>query len=294
MKAPPHTRRTRTWSRALVGLGLVSCGLAGCSDDGSSGSDTIYSRLGKSEGIQAVVHDFLAAVDADPKINGYFLNSSVNQSRLEGCLVKQVAEAAGGPEKYDCASMKDAHQGMSISKTDFDDLVGHFAAALTKAKAEQKDIDALLAVLGPMATDIVEDPANDGTIYQRVGRKPAIAAVVTDFHGRVMADPAINGFFATTNAERLATCLVRQVCEATGGPCKYGDEGDGIEGLKSACRDMRTSHASLGISIADFNVLVGHLVDALDAAGVPNVDRDAIVAALGPLCPDIVESGACP
>lgn len=43
----------------------------------------------------------------------------------------------------------------------------------------------------------------DKSLYDRLGGKPAITAVVEDFVGRVAADSRINGKFATTNIPRL-------------------------------------------------------------------------------------------
>jgi len=146
---------------------------------------------------------------------------------------------------------------------------------------------------------IVEDPDDDATVYQRVGRKPAIATVVDDFVVRVVGDMEINGFFTATDAARLSTCLVRQVC-AIDGPCKYGE---GVEAALNGtpCKDMASSHAGLvddngdGISLQDFNALAGHLVAALDGAGVAASDRDAIVGAIAPLCGEIIADPAqCP
>ncbi|HVU03022.1 MAG TPA: group 1 truncated hemoglobin [Polyangiaceae bacterium] len=286
--------------RTILATGIFGLGalLAACSSDDSrtpaASGDALYVRLGKADGIETVVADFLERVKADAKINGYFLNASVDQAHLSACLVKQIGEATGGPEKYDCKSMADAHSNLGISRQDFDDLVGHLSDALVAAKVEQKDVDTILGVLGPMAADIVRDETNDATVYQRLGRKPAIQAVVTDFHSRVMADAAINSFFATTDANRLATCLVRQVCMATGGPCKYGDEiPDAEPGVKSACRTMKDAHTGLNVAYADFQELVTDLVAALDAANVPADDKNAILGVLAPMCPDIVEKDAC-
>lgn len=283
--------------RWILALGVtVATSVACSSSDGAPPAPTepIYQRLGKASGVDAVVTDFLSRVTADPKINGYFLNSTLDTTRLKDCLVKQIGSATGGPEKYDCRSMKDAHAGLGISKQDFDDLVGHLADALTAADVEQKDIDTILAVVGKMEGDVVEDATNDGTIYQRVGRKPAIQNVITAFHTRVMNDARINSFFATTNAERLATCLVRQVCSATSGPCQYGKEIPEAEpGVISPCRDMKTTHADLHIMKADFDAVAEDLVTDLDAAGVSTEDRDAIVGVISPMCTDIVEGGVC-
>jgi len=263
--------------------------------DAGEPSDALYVRLGKADGIQAVVTDFLGRVEADSKINGYFLNTSVDATHLSDCLVKQIGSLAGGPEKYDCKSMSAAHSGLAISKNDFDDLVGDLSAALVAAQVGKSDIDTILGALGEMSSDIVEDQTNDQSIYQRIGRKPAIESVVTDFHARVAADTQINSFFATTDKDRLATWLVRQVCMAAGGPCEYGEEILGMDGgLQSACRSMKESHLGLNIAVADFDELVTDLTSALDAAGVPTADKTAILGVLGPMCPDIVEKGTCP
>jgi hemoglobin len=292
----------RTHSRSVSGM-LLALALAGCGDSGATPAapaaktETAYTRLGAHAGISKLVQDLLAEVLADPKINGYFLNSSLDQAHLAGCLTDQIASLTGGPGKYGCKSMKDAHAKLGISSADFGDFMVHLAHALAMDKVADADITTILRAFDPLSRDIVEDATSDQTIYQRVGRKPAIQTVVTGFHARVMADARINAFFAKTSADRLATCLVRQVCGATGGPCKYGDEiADAEPGVKSACRDMATSHMGLGISVADFTVLAGDLVAELDADGVTPADRDAMVKVLTPLCKDIVEKdpASCP
>src|SRR6478752_4704836 len=72
------------------------------------------------------------------------------------------------------------------------------------------------------------------SLYDRLGGKPAIAAVVEDFVGRVAADSRINGKFANANIPRLKTMLTEQMCQAPGGPCTYKG------------RDMKSSHAGMG------------------------------------------------
>jgi hypothetical protein len=91
------------------------------------------------------------------------------------------------------------------------------------------------------------------------------------------------------------------------GPCKYGQEVDGEPGVSKTnpCKTMMSSHAGLsttrsdgGMSLitrADFDALVGDLVEVLDGAGVTATDKAALLGALGPLCPQIVAGGiGCP
>jgi hemoglobin len=117
----------------------------------------------------------------------------------------------------------------------------------------------------------------DKSLYERLGGKDAITAVVDDFVSRVAEDKRINGFFAKANVPRLKMMLVDQICEATGGPCKYTG------------RDMKAAHKGMGITNADFDALVGDLVATLDKFKVGEREKQELLAALGPMRKDIVE-----
>lgn len=119
--------------------------------------------------------------------------------------------------------------------------------------------------------------AADKSLYERLGGKPAIAAVVDDFVARVAADNRINGKFANANIPRLKTMLVDQICQASGGPCTY------------AGRDMKSAHAGMGITGEEFDVLVGDLVATLNKFKVGEREKNDLLNALGPMKKDIVE-----
>lgn len=114
------------------------------------------------------------------------------------------------------------------------------------------------------------------SLYERLGGKPAIQAVVDDFIGNVAADNRINGFFANTNIPRLNTMLVDQICQATGGPCKYQG------------RSMQAAHAGMGVSDAHFNALVEDLVKSLNKFNVPEKEKNELLTALAAMKGDIV------
>lgn len=281
---------------------------------------TLCERLGGMDdtGIPALVTGLLGKVLVDDKVNGYFLNSDVDGGALGACVVKQIGELAGcDGVVYDCQSMKDAHAGLKISQQDFDDFVVDFVAAYDEHAAAHPDLTAddktaIGTALGGMAVDIVEDPTNDMTVYQRVGRKPAIKTLIGhpaeagSFVDNVAMDVAVNGFFGATDFERLNTCLTRQV-SGIDGPTKYGMEVDAPPGIDpgaaaaNPCRDMKTAHAGLMddmmsvITIDDFMALVTDLVTAMTTAGVPDADQMAILGVLGPMCDDIVaDPNTCP
>jgi hemoglobin len=122
-------------------------------------------------------------------------------------------------------------------------------------------------------------PASEAgkTLYDRLGGKGAIEAVIDDFLGRVAQDERINAPFAGAHLPRLRQRLVEQVCQASGGPCVYSG------------RDMKTVHAGMGVTGAQFDALVGHLVASLDRFKVPEREKGELLSVLGPMKADIVE-----
>lgn len=113
-------------------------------------------------------------------------------------------------------------------------------------------------------------------LYDRLGGQAAIRAVVDDFIGNVAADTRINKRFASADIPRLKTRLVEQICEASGGPCKY------------AGASMLDAHRGMNISDAEFTALVEDLVKSLDKFKVPAPEKNELLAALGSMKPQIV------
>lgn len=304
-RVPAPMQRARRIPPSLVlisALALPACkGNNGNeSSDETGGGETIYDRLGQEDGIREAVTDMVVdRIAPDPKINAYFLNDGVDVGIVIGCLTLQFSALTGGPQEYpgtDCRDMKTSHEGLGISDADFMDLAGHVIDELKEREVAQDDIDTIVSALTGMYDDIVEDPSNDATVYQRVGRKPGIQAAVAEFYTIITTDPAIMGFFSGPDQTRLEACLTRQLCSIDG-PCDYGAEAVGLDPSygDAPCRDMMSSHEGLAITIEDFSALVADLTTALDNAGVAAADRDAILGVLGPMCAEIVEDpAACP
>ena len=115
------------------------------------------------------------------------------------------------------------------------------------------------------------------SLYDRLGGREAVVAVIDDFVGRCSGDSRINGKFARTDVPRLKAMLVDQVCSATGGPETYSGRG------------MRETHDGMGVTAGEFDALVEDLVATLDQFSVPAAEQGELLGILGPLRSDIVE-----
>jgi len=115
------------------------------------------------------------------------------------------------------------------------------------------------------------------SLYERLGSQEALALVVDDFVARCAKDDRINAKFGRTDIARLKKMLIDQICEATGGPCTYTG------------RDMKETHAGMGVTAGEFNGLVEDLVASLDNFGVSKSDQDELLGLLAPMKGDIVE-----
>ena len=132
------------------------------------------------------------------------------------------------------------------------------------------------------AQDTMKSEKKEKSLYDRLGKKKAIVAVVDQFVSNVAADSRINAFFKETasDPQRLAAFkgkLVDQICQASGGPCKYTG------------KSMKEAHAGMGVSTADFTALVEDLVAALDKFKVGEKEKSELLSALGGMKGDIVE-----
>jgi hemoglobin len=141
--------------------------------------------------------------------------------------------------------------------------------ACSRDAKQQADADTTPAAMA--------DTAASGSLYDRLGGKSAITAVIDTFVARVAADTRINKKFARTNIPRVKAMLVDQVCAQTGGPCTYTG------------RTMKEAHRNMRVTEGEFNALVEDLVAALNVFKVPKREQDELLAALGSMKGDIVE-----
>lgn len=140
---------------------LAAFTLSACADTDEvtpTPEKTLYERLGGINAITAVVDQFLTNVVGDNVINARFAPTVSNSFRtqlLRNNLIDQICAGSGGPCQYKGKTMLAAHTGMNITEAEFNALVGDLVAALDKFNVPAQEKNDLLAILGPMKTDIV-------------------------------------------------------------------------------------------------------------------------------------------
>jgi len=118
---------------------------------------------------------------------------------------------------------------------------------------------------------------SSASLYDRLGKRDAIAGVVKDFvEQRVAKDDRIKAQFANADIPNLEAKLTDQICQATGGPCTYTG------------KDMKTAHAGMKITDADFNAMVEDLKASLDYFKVGAREQQDLIGALAKMHDDIV------
>lgn len=120
------------------------------------------------------------------------------------------------------------------------------------------------------------------SLYKRLGGYDVIAAVIDDLFTAMRADPAFARFGAGRSIDshnRARQLLVDQVCQLSGGPCVY------------IGRDMKTSHAGLGITAAEWTDNMMYAEAGLLAHNVADAERAEFLALFERYRDEIVEGG---
>jgi hemoglobin len=116
------------------------------------------------------------------------------------------------------------------------------------------------------------------TLYERLGEREGIRAVVDDFYDRLLADPAIGPFFEGADVEALRRTQTEFLCEAAGGPEHY--EGPPI----------RAAHLHVPFTPEHIERALALLEESLTAHDVPEDDADAVIEAVAAFEADLLAS----
>ena len=126
---------------------------------------------------------------------------------------------------------------------------------------------------------------SDQTLYQRLGGYDAIAAATDDLLARLLNDPLLKDYWKGKSQDSFRKdrqLIVDFLVSASGGPAFYGG------------RDMKTSHAGLGITEPEWQLFMEHTRAMLVHLQVAPREQDEVVDFLTGLKADVVQPQVAP
>ena len=125
-----------------------------------------------------------------------------------------------------------------------------------------------LATILLAATLAVAQDRPTRSLYERVGRYDAIAAIADEYLKGIRADPQFTRFTGRSadSLKRARQLLKDQLCALTGGPCVY------------VGRDMETAHGGLAITDAEWAANMKYMSVALDKNNITGRDKEEFLA----------------
>jgi len=134
----------------------------------------------------------------------------------------------------------------------------------------------IVIVLICLVTSVNFAQAAEKTLFQRLGGKPAITAVISQFVDYNNADKMIGKRWDPDNVDNLKLYLTELVCNATGGGCVYTGQ------------PMDVAHAGLNVTEEEFNRVAGNLVKAVDKFNVPEKEKGELLTIIGSLKDQVI------
>jgi hemoglobin len=103
--------------------------------------------------VRAVVDRFYELVLGDERLVSFFSDSNITQLKRHQVLL--ISQVLGGPASYDGRDLRQAHDGLRISRDDFDVVVTHLVRALDEAGVDAEIIARVGGVLAATEKDVV-------------------------------------------------------------------------------------------------------------------------------------------
>lgn len=113
-------------------------------------------------------------------------------------------------------------------------------------------------------------------LYQQLGSSSGIEKMVDGLLVEIEQDQQIVHHFRDTDIARFRKLLIEQLCELSGGPCKYTGA------------SMQESHTGFKITQADFDNLVRHLMKVMTEQQINIAAQNQLLGLLAPMYGDVV------
>ena len=139
--------------------------------DGEKQKGTLFERLGGDSGIRRLVDDFTTRVVNDPRVNFARTNvrsgilrrridawdpNAQNVQHFKDRMVEFISLAAGGPAQYQGRDMGTVHDGMKITNSEFDAMIGDIKTSMERLNVGRQEQKELIAIFETTRKEIVE------------------------------------------------------------------------------------------------------------------------------------------
>lgn len=118
--------------------------------------------------------------------------------------------------------------------------------------------------------------ATDATLYERLGRRPAIENIVEKIWINHTSNPQIKQRYVNSDGANVKRLVTEMCCAGFGGPETYTG------------KDMISAHTGMNINEVEFIAVCDDVLDALDKCNVGKRERDEVLAILYSLKPEVV------
>ena len=116
-------------------------------------SESLYERLGGTEGIEKIAGDLVDLHLANPAIATRF--SSSDPGALKNSAATFFISGTGGPNVYQGKDMLTTHKGMNISASEFMAVLDDALEALDRNGIGQREKEEVLFIFYSMRADVV-------------------------------------------------------------------------------------------------------------------------------------------
>ena len=131
------------------------------------------------------------------------------------------------------------------------------------------------ALLGALLL-ISTQRARASSLFDDLGQKPGIVRLVDRAVTVWSTDPRVGPTFEDTNMVRFKRLFVDQICQISGGDCRYTG------------RSMAEAHKGLHLATVQFNAIAEDVQTAMRQLDIPYSVQSRLLALLAPMHRDVV------
>jgi hemoglobin len=130
-------------------------------ENGRQEQKTLYQWLGGYDVIAAIIDDLFARLQQDSFFARFGMGRSMDSKRrTRQLVVDQICALAGGPCFYTGRDMKTAHEGLGITKAEWDINMQLTEAALDNLEIAEPERGELLSLFARYKGDIIDAPVH--------------------------------------------------------------------------------------------------------------------------------------